>query len=158
MMCRAYFSDRQTRGIFSMTAQTVNRQIRLKARPTGAPTADSFETVDTPLPPVGDGEILRRTIYLSLDPYMRGRMSDAPSYAQPVGLGEVMCGHTVSEVVQSKNPRFREGDIVAGYDGWQTYAANDGKMLRPLDRTHVPITTAIGVLGMPGMTAWVGLK
>ena len=136
----------------------LNRQIRLKSRPTGAPTIGSFERVDVPVPAVGDGEVLRRTIYLSLDPYMRGRMSDAPSYAQPVELGEVMCGHTVSQVVASKNPRFREGDIVAGYDGWQTHAVNEGKMLRPINGEQVRISTAIGVLGMPGMTAWFGLK
>jgi len=141
-----------------MTVPTVNRQIRLKARPKGAPTTDHFETVDAPVPRVADGEVLRRTIYLSLDPYMRGRMSDAPSYAQPVEVGAVMCGHTVSQVVESKNPRFREGDIVAGYDGWQSYAANEGKTLQPLAGLKVPITTAIGVLGMPGMTAWVGLN
>jgi NADPH-dependent curcumin reductase CurA len=141
-----------------MTDQTVNRQIRLKSRPTGAPTADAFETVDEPIPQIGEGDVLRRTIYLSLDPYMRGRMSDAPSYAQPVGLGEVMCGHTVSQVIASKNPRFQAGDIVAGFDGWQTHAVNEGKMLRPLNGASVRITTAIGVLGMPGMTAWFGLN
>jgi NADPH-dependent curcumin reductase CurA len=135
----------------------VNRQVRLKSRPTGAPTPDLFEMVDTPTPPVGAGEVLRRTIYLSLDPYMRGRMSDAPSYAAPVAIGDVMCGHTVSQVVASHNPRFHDGDLVAGYDGWQLYAASTGQDLRAVSGRGVPITSALGVLGMPGMTAWFGL-
>jgi NADPH-dependent curcumin reductase CurA len=88
---------------------------------------------------------------------MRGRMSDAPSYAAPVAVGGVMCGHTVSQVVESKNPAFRAGDIVAGYDGWQDYHVSNGKDLRVIDGKVVPITTAIGVLGMTGMTAFVGL-
>jgi NADPH-dependent curcumin reductase CurA len=136
---------------------TKNRQIRLAARPQGKPTAEAFSLGESALPPVGDGEVLRRTIYLSLDPYMRGRMSDAPSYAAPVAVGGVMCGHTVSQVVESKNPAFRAGDIVAGYDGWQDYHVSNGKDLRVIDGKVVPITTAIGVLGMTGMTAFVGL-
>jgi NADPH-dependent curcumin reductase CurA len=88
---------------------------------------------------------------------MRGRMSDAPSYAAPVNLGDVMCGHTVSRVVESRDPRFRPGDIVAGYDGWQQYAASPGKDLRRLDPAIAPVSTALGVLGMPGFTAFVGL-
>ena len=113
---------------------SINRQIRLKSRPAGTPTAENFELAEAPMPRAGDGEVLRRTIYLSLDPYMRGRMSDAPSYAAPVELGDVMCGHTVSEVVESRNPDFRAGDIVAGYDGWQEYGLSNGKELRKLDR------------------------
>jgi NADPH-dependent curcumin reductase CurA len=109
------------------------------------------------MPAPKDGEVLRRTIYLSLDPYMRGRMSDAPSYAANVALGDVMCGHTVSAVVESKNPAFQAGDLVAGYDGWQEYAVSSGKELRTLDPTRAPISTALGVLGMPGLTAFVGL-
>jgi NADPH-dependent curcumin reductase len=140
----------------TITATDTNRQIRLKKRPTGMPTLDDFETIASPRPTPGDGEVLRRTIYLSLDPYMRGRMSDAKSYAKPVNLGDVMVGHTVSQVVQSGHPDFREGDAVAGYDGWQEYAVSNGRDLRKLDRS-VPISTAIGVLGMPGMTAYVGL-
>jgi NADPH-dependent curcumin reductase CurA len=135
----------------------MNRQIRLKSRPAGMPAADNFETVEAPLPAVKDGDVLRRTTYLSLDPYMRGRMSDAPSYAASVNLHDVMCGHTVSEVVESRHPDFRAGDIVAGYDGWQQYAASNGKDLRKLDPKVVPVSTAIGVLGMPGATAYVGL-
>src|SRR5437870_2133424 len=133
-----------------------NRQIRLKKRPVGMPTLADFETVASPRPTPRDGEVLRRTIYLSLDPYMRGRMSDEPSYAKPVNLGDVIVGHTVSQVVESRHPNFRDGDLVTGYDGWQEYAASNGNDLRKLDRS-VPVSTAIGVLGMPGMTAYVGL-
>jgi NADPH-dependent curcumin reductase CurA len=134
----------------------MNHQIRLKSRPVGAPTPENFDIVDAPLPRVGDGDVLRQTKFLSLDPYMRGRMSDAPSYAAPVDVGGTMCGHTVSEVVESRNPAFRAGDIVAGYDGWQSYAVSSGRELRKLD-PGLPPTTALGVLGMPGMTAFVGL-
>ena len=136
---------------------SINRQIRLKSRPIGAPTPEHFELTETPVPTIGDGEVLRRTIYLSLDPYMRGRMSDAPSYAASVGLGEVMVGHTVSEVIESRHPQFRAGDLVTSYDGWQDYRVSNGKDLRTLDPKGPPISTAIGVLGMPGMTAYVGL-
>jgi NADPH-dependent curcumin reductase CurA len=135
----------------------MNRQVRLKSRPAGAPTTDNFEVTEAPMPVVDDGQVLRRTIYLSLDPYMRGRMSDAKSYAAPVEIGGVMCGHTVSQVVESKHPSFRAGDFVAGYDGWQEYGLSSGKELRTLDPKAVPISTAIGVLGMPGLTAFVGL-
>ena len=135
----------------------MNQQIRLKSRPTGEPTADNFEVADGPVPQTKDGEVLRRTIYLSLDPYMRGRMSDAASYATPVKIGDVMGGHTVSEVIESGNPGFKPGDFVTGYDGWQAYGVSAGQDLRKLDPKAVPISTAIGVLGMPGMTAFVGL-
>ena len=140
----------------SATATGTNRQIRLKKRPVGMPTPADFDVVASPRPAPADGEVLRRTIYLSLDPYMRGRMNDAKSYAKPVNLGDVMVGHTVSQVVESRHPQFRDGDVVAGYDGWQEYAVSNGKDLRTLDRS-VPNSTAIGVLGMPGMTAYVGL-
>ena len=103
------------------------------------PTADDFESVGAPRPTPGDGDVLRRTIYLSLDPYMRGRMSDAPSYAAPVSVGGVMCGHTVSQVVESRNPSFKAGDIVTGYDGWQEFASSNGKDLRKLDRIGADI-------------------
>ena len=121
------------------------------------PAAEDFEMVEVALADVPDGQVLRRTIYLSLDPYMRGRMSDAPSYAASVALGEVMCGHTVSAVIESRNPRFNAGDIVTGYDGWQEFAVSTGQDLRAIDPRDAPITTAIGVLGMPGLTAYVGL-
>ena len=90
---------------------SMNHQIRLRSRPTGAPSPENFELAEAPMPAAGDGEVVRRTIYLSLDPYMRGRMSEAPSYAACVGLGEVMCGHTVSEVVESRDPNFRAGNL-----------------------------------------------
>ena len=135
----------------------MNQQIRLKSRPAGEPTTDNFEVATAPVPEPKDGDVLRRTIYLSLDPYMRGRMSDAASYATPVQIGDVMGGHTVSEVVESRHADFKKGDCVAGYDGWQAYGVSNGKDLRKLDPTLVPISTAIGVLGMPGMTAFVGL-
>ena len=101
--------------------------------------------------------MLLRTLWLSLDPYMRGRMSDAPSYAKPVGIGEVMEGGTISEVVTSNVDRFAKGDIVVGRTGWQTYALSDGSSLQKVDPTRAPIQTALGVLGMPGMTAYMGL-
>ena len=135
----------------------MNRQVRLKSRPTGEPSAANFELADAPVPEAKDGEVLRRTIYMSLDPYMRGRMSDAKSYATPVKIGDVMGAHTVSEVIESKNPAFKKGDFVTGYDGWQSYGVSPGKELRKLDPKAAPISTAIGVLGMPGMTAFVGL-
>src|SRR5215470_8714238 len=119
----------------------MNRQIRLKSRPAGMPTVDNFETVDASMPGVTDGEVLRRTLYLSLDPYMRGRMSDAPSYAAPVNVGDVMCGHTVSQIVESRHPAFRSGDLVAGYDGWQEFAAGSPRDLRKLDPAAVPPST-----------------
>jgi NADPH-dependent curcumin reductase CurA len=136
---------------------SMNRQIRLKSRPSGTPTAENFELAEAPIPAAKDGEVVRRTIYLSLDPYMRGRMSDAPSYAANLALGDVMCGHTVSQVVESRHPNFQTGDLVTGYDGWQEFALSSGKDLRKLDSNGPPISTAIGVLGMPGMTAYVGL-
>jgi NADPH-dependent curcumin reductase CurA len=136
---------------------SLNRQIRLKSRPRGTPTAENFELAEAPIPAARDGEVARRTIYLSLDPYMRGRMSDAPSYAANLALGDVMCGHTVSQVVESRHPNFQTGDLVTGYDGWQEFALSSGKDLRTLDPKGPPISTAIGVLGMPGMTAYVGL-
>jgi len=133
-----------------------NRQIKLKKRPVGMPVPDDFEIVESAVPVAADGQVLRRTIYLSLDPYMRGRMSDARSYATPVSVGGVMVGHTVSEVVESRHPSFRSGDVVAGYDGWQDYACSPGTDLRKLE-SGLPFTAALGILGMPGLTAYVGL-
>ena len=135
----------------------MNTQVLFKSRPEGFPTESNFEIVERPMPRVGDGEVLRRTIYLSLDPYMRGRMSAAKSYAEGAKLGEPMVGSTVSEVVESKNPRYRAGDFVLGFDGWQAYAVSDGSGLRKLNPVEAPISWSIGVLGMPGLTAYVGL-
>jgi NADPH-dependent curcumin reductase CurA len=135
----------------------MNRQILLRSRPEGNPTPDNFEMVNVVVPSVTDGAVLRRTIYLSLDPYMRGRMSDAESYAASVALREVMVGGTVSQVIESKNPAFAAGDFVVGYDGWQDFGLSSGRQLRKLDPSIAPISTAVGTLGMPGMTAYVGL-
>src|SRR5436190_17528968 len=135
----------------------VNTQVILRSRPEGMPSEDNFEIVQSAIPASGDGEVLRKTIYLSVDPYMRGRMSTAKSYAEPAKLGEPMVGQTVSEVLESKNPRYRAGDFVVGNDGWQAYAVSDGKGLRKLDPAAAPISYALGVLGATGLTAYVAL-
>ena len=132
-------------------------RIVLASRPVGEPTSDNFRLEVFPIPQPGPGQMLLRTLWLSLDPYMRGRMSDAPSYAKPVGIGDVMEGGTVSEVVTSNLSRFGKGDIVVGRTGWQTHALSDGASLQKVDPTRAPIQTALGVLGMPGMTAYMGL-
>lgn len=134
-----------------------NRQILLRQRPKGAPKESDFELVETPVREPKPGEVLVRALYLSLDPYMRGRMSDRPSYAPPVELGEVMAGGVVGRVVASRNERFRDGDIVEGLLGWQDYALSDGRGLRNIDPGLAPISTALGILGMPGLTAYFGL-
>jgi hypothetical protein len=135
----------------------MNRQIVLRSRPTGAPSTDNFELVEGSVPEPGEGEILVRHSWMSLDPYMRGRMSDAKSYAKPVALGEVMTAGTVGEVVKSRTPKFREGEIVQLQGGWQDYAVSDGRGVRKVDPGAAPVSTALGVLGMPGMTAYCGL-
>src|ERR1700757_4984137 len=135
-----------------------NRQVRLKRRPTGAPPTDDFEIVDAPMPDPADGEVLVRGIYLSLDPYMRGRMSAARSYARPVDVGAVMEGRVVGRAVRSRDSAFREGDYVYGGYGWQLYSAVPAKDLLKLDPNEAPLSTALGVLGMPGLTAYVGLS
>ena len=134
-----------------------NNRIVLASRPVGEPKASDFRIESSPIPTPGDGQVLLRTIWLSLDPYMRGRMSDAPSYAAPVPIGGVMEGGTVSEVIASNNPAYVKGDIVLSRAGWQTHALSDGKGLAKIDPKLAPISTAVGVLGMPGMTAYVGL-
>jgi NADPH-dependent curcumin reductase CurA len=136
---------------------SVNRQIVLRRRPVGMPKPGDFALVESPLPAPKDGEILSRTIYLSLDPYMRGRISGAMSYAASVEPGQVIVGGTVGEVLESKHPGLTRGDIVMGYDGWQSHGAAKGGAVRKLDPGVAPISTALGVLGMPGMTAYVGL-
>src|SRR5438445_1465815 len=133
------------------------KRIVLASRPVGEPKPSDFRLEDCPVPTPGAGEVLLRTIWLSLDPYMRGRMSDGPSYAQPVPINGVMEGGTVSEVVASNNPSFAKGDIVLSRAGWQTHAISDGKGLAKIDPKIAPISTAVGVLGMPGMTAYTGL-
>jgi NADPH-dependent curcumin reductase CurA len=133
------------------------QRIVLAARPVGEPKESDFRIEDMAVPAPGAGEMLLRTVWLSLDPYMRGRMSDAPSYAAPVAIGQVMEGRTVSEVVASNNDGFAVGDIVFSPNGWQTHAVSDGKLVRKIDPALAPASTALGVLGMPGMTAYTGL-
>jgi NADPH-dependent curcumin reductase len=136
---------------------TINRRILLNARPLGAPTAQDFRLENGPVPVAGAGQLLLRTLYLSLDPYMRGRMSDGPSYAAPVAIGDVMVGGTVSRVEQSRHNDFKVGALVLGYQGWQDYALSDGAGLTPLARAEPHPSRALGVLGMPGFTAYMGL-
>ena len=131
-------------------------QIRLGARPHGEPDARTFETVTVDLPELEEGQVLLRTVYLSLDPYMRGRMSSARSYATPLEVGDVIIGGTVCEVEESRHADVPAGSMVLAYTGWQTHALTDGRAVRVLD-TSVPVSTALGVLGMPGFTAYAGL-
>jgi hypothetical protein len=138
-------------------AAVKNRQIRLAAHPVGFPSENDFSHAETPVPEPADGQMLCRTIYLSLDPYMRGRMNPGPSYAKGVELDEVMVGGTVSQVVDSRLAGYAAGDIVLTANGWQDYALSDGTGVRKLDPEDAPISTALGVLGMPGHTAYVGL-
>jgi NADPH-dependent curcumin reductase len=133
-----------------------NKRIVLASRPKGEPSADNFRIEETDVSQPEEGEVLLKTLYLSLDPYMRGRMSAAKSYAEPVAVGDVMEGATVAEVVSSKNPKFKDGDVVLSYSGWQQYAVGS-QGLRKLDRSALPVSTALGVLGMPGLTAYTGL-
>ncbi len=133
------------------------KRIVLASRPDGEPKASDFRIEDCTIPTPGDGQVLLRTIWLSLDPYMRGRMSDGPSYAAPVPIDGVMEAGTVSEVIASNNPGFAKGDIVLSRAGWQTHMVSDGMGLRKIDPAVAPISTAVGVLGMPGMTAYTGL-
>ena len=134
-----------------------NRRIVLASRPHGSPTADNFRLESTAIPEPEGGHLLLRTVYLSLDPYMRGRMSDAKSYADPVGIGDVMVGGAVCRVERSRNADFAVGDMVVAYTGWQDYAVSDGRGLLRLDQNQVQPSLSLGVLGMPGFTAYMGL-
>ncbi len=134
-----------------------HRRIVLAARPVGEPSASNFRLVEGDVPVPGPGEMLLRTIYLSLDPYMRGRMNEGRSYAKPVEVGGVMEAGGVSAVVQSNLPQFKPGDIVEGRTGWQSHAVSNGRGVRKIDPAAAPLSTALGVLGMPGMTAYTGL-
>jgi len=136
---------------------SINRQIVLAAYPEGAPKDSDFELAEGPVPEPGAGQVLCRVIHLSLDPYMRGWISPAKSYAKGVEIGEVITGGAVSQVIESRNPGFSEGDIVFGYTGWQDYAVMEAGQLKIVDPKLAPISTALGVLGMPGMTAYTGL-
>lgn len=134
-----------------------NRRVVLASRPHGAPTPDNFRLEEQAIPIPVDGQVLLRTVYLSLDPYMRGRMSDSPSYAEPVAVDDVMVGAVVSRVVASKHEKFTEGDWVLANTGWQDYAVSDGVDLMPLGSAPKNPSYALGILGMPGFTAYMGL-
>jgi len=138
----------------------INQQIHLVSRPDGEPTADNFRLVEVPVPELTDGQVLVRNHYMSLDPYMRGRMNDGKSYATPQPLNQVMGGGAAGEVVASKNPAFAVGDQVLGMGGWQQYLLVDAGqrgVIQKVDTTHVPLSAYLGVVGMPGVTAWYGL-
>jgi NADPH-dependent curcumin reductase CurA len=136
-----------------------NRQLVLASRPGGEATASNFKLVSQETPALADGQVLVRHTYLSLDPYMRGRMNDAKSYAPPQPLNEVMIGGTAGEVVESRHPAFTAGDHVVGMGGWQEYSVVDGnaRAIRKVDTTHIPLSAYLGPVGMPGVTAWYGL-
>jgi NADPH-dependent curcumin reductase CurA len=135
----------------------LNQRVVLASRPDGAPTPENFRLEREALPDLEEGQVQLRTLYLSLDPYMRGRMSDAPSYADPVQIDGVMEGGAVSVVEQSKNALFQPGDRVVGQTGWQTHSISDGKLLQRVPKGLPSDSMAVGVLGMPGMTAYMGL-
>ena len=136
--------------------RVINKQVKLAARPEGVPNLSDFELAEAPIPEPQDGEVLVRTLFLSVDPYMRGRMREAKSYADPVQLGDVMVGEVVGSVESSRDPSFAEGDLVRGPIGWQQYGAVPGKFLRRVEE-GIPISTALHVVGMPGLTAYFGL-
>jgi NADPH-dependent curcumin reductase CurA len=137
--------------------KNINRRIVLASRPKGAPVQENFRIEECAIPTPKEGEVLLRSIYLSLDPYMRGRMSDAPSYAPPVEIDEVMVGGTVCQVEASRNPDYTEGEWVLAYTGWQLYAVSDGIGLTKLGKNPEKPSFALGILGMPGFTAYMGL-
>ena len=137
-----------------------NKQIHLDNRPEGEAVASNFKLVTAETPALKDNQVLVRHHYMSLDPYMRGRMNDSKSYAQPQPLGETMQGGTVGEVVESKHPKYAVGDKVVGFGGWQEYSVVDASQpgaLKKVDTTHVPLSHYLGAVGMPGVTAWYGL-
>jgi NADPH-dependent curcumin reductase CurA len=136
---------------------TKNRQILLSSRPSGEPSQGNFQLGETEIPKPGPGQILLRTIYLSLDPYMCGRMNAGPSYAPPVEIGEVMGGQSVCQVVESNVANYYPGDIVLAATGWQDFSLSSGEETQKVDRSLGPISYALGVLGMPGFTAYAGL-
>ncbi|MET3378212.1 MULTISPECIES: NADP-dependent oxidoreductase [Variovorax] len=138
----------------------INKQIHLDNRPDGEAVASNFKLVSAETPALKDNQVLVRHHYMSLDPYMRGRMNDAKSYAQPQPLGQTMQGGTVGEVVESKHPKYAVGDKVVGFGGWQEYSVVDASQpgaLKKVDTTHVPLSHYLGAVGMPGVTAWYGL-
>src|SRR5688572_2389657 len=134
-----------------------NKQFLLTSRPVGEANAANFTLVETSIPDLGDGQVLVQHHYLSLDPYMRGRMDDVRSYAPPQPLGEVMIGGTAGEVIESRSPSLQAGDHVVGMLGWAEMGVCDPGSLRKVDITHVPLSAYLGPAGMPGITAWYGL-
>lgn len=141
-----------------MSDQKTYQRIVLASRPTDAVTPDNFRLETVPVPTLADGQVLVRNHFLSLDPYMRGRMSESKSYANPQPLGEVMIGGTVGEVVESRNPKWKAGDKVVAMFGWQEMAVSDGSGMQKVDTTHIPLSAYLGSVGMPGVTAWYGLN
>jgi NADPH-dependent curcumin reductase len=139
-----------------LAPMTTNTQVRLASRPQGFPDESNFQITEEPVPELKDGEVLVRNHFLSLDPYMRGRMNEVRSYAPSVGIGEVMVGGTAGKVIASKNPSFAVGDKVVGSFGWQEYGISNGRGLTKVSG-KVPLTAYLGVVGMPGVTAYVGL-
>ena len=138
-------------------ADTGNKQIRLASRPAGWVTEDNFTLTEEAIPEPGDGQLLVRNVCMSVDPYMRGRMNDTKSYVPPFQIGEVLQAGVVGQVVASNNPDYSEGEYVTGMLGWENYSLTDGAGLRKVDAGPAPLSWHLGILGMPGMTAWVGL-
>lgn len=136
---------------------TINREIHLAAYAEGWPKESDFTLAETPMPTIDDKQCLIRNLYMSVDPYMRGRMRDIPSYIPPFQIGKPLEGTAVGRVIESKHPDFAEGDLVLSMQGWREYFASDGRGLQKVPETAAPISTYLGVLGMPGLTAWVGL-
>jgi NADPH:quinone reductase len=134
-----------------------NKEIRFASRPAGMPTLDNFQTVETDVPQLGDGEVLVRTLYISVDPYLRGRMREGRSYVPPFEIGQVIVSQVVGEVIESRAPEFAPGDIVTGMQGWRLYNLAKPLELRKIDPRVAPVTTWLGALGMPGLTAYFGL-
>ena len=141
----------------SSASNAVRRSVVLRRRPTGEPRPEDFSLVEDAVPSPGPGQVVTRTIWLSLDPYMRGRLSDRKSYAAPVQIGETMTGETVGEVIASGDPRFAPGDIVSGSRGWQTHTLSNANALSRIERGAAPLSAYLGVLGMPGTTAYSGM-
>ena len=137
-------------------SSNANRKVVLKSYPKGAPGAEHFEIVEETIPTPGPGQVLVRGIYLTVDPYMRGRLRPGPSYAEPQKVGEVMVGEIAGQVMESNAPGYAKGDYVTAHTGWQTHALADARDLRKLDPREAPISTSLGVLGMPGLTAYFG--
>src|SRR6202158_3781915 len=142
-------------GSYKMSSKNI--QVTLASRPAGWAKETDFKIVETDIPKAGAGQVLVKNLYLSLDPYMRGRMNDMQSYAPNVQIGQVMVGGTAGEIVESNNPKFKAGDSVLGYFGWQQYGLSDGAGLKKVDPKLVPLSAYLGAVGMPGLTAWLGM-